>query len=154
PGAKTSGALYRLVLPTSRRSVPIVIVTVVVIAARGKDHGAGRLVENDLARILLTAIVEIEHVVEGAGNGVERATRLDALTVQPVVLDETQHRGLVGERVVDIVALGEWRDHQQRRAGAVAAAPPDRLAEIAVEHRCRRRLALLEAVRGVADPGP
>src|ERR1700746_3576445 len=45
----------------------------------------------------------VEHAVQRAGQRVERPVA-DALAAQPVVLDETQHRGLVGERAIDVVA--------------------------------------------------
>src|ERR1700676_3459168 len=52
-----------------------------------------------------------------------------------------------------MVALREGRNHQQRHAGSVTAAPPCWLAESAVEWRRRRGLALLETVAGAADSG-
>jgi hypothetical protein len=61
------------------------------------------------------------YVIERAGKGVERAAGLDALAIKPVVFDEAQHPGLIGERVVDEVALGEWRDQQERHARLLPA---------------------------------
>src|SRR5580704_19388494 len=57
--------------------------------------------------------LEVEHAVDRAGDGVERATGLDALPGEPVVLDELEDRGLVGQRVVDEALLREGRRDQQ-----------------------------------------
>jgi hypothetical protein len=46
----------------------------------------------------------------------------DPLAAEPVVLDEVDHRGLVGRRVIDRVDLRVRRDDQQRQPRAVAAA--------------------------------
>jgi len=89
-------------------------------------------------------------VIEWAGKSVERAAGLDALAIKLVVFDEAQQRGLIGERVVDEVALGEWRDQQERHARAIAATAVYRLAESAVQRRRYSRLALLGGA-GIAD---
>src|SRR6516162_3712155 len=62
---------------------------------------------------------ELEHLVDAAGDAVENAR--DALTVQPVVLDELGDRRLAGQRVRNEVALRPRRDEQQRQPRAVAA---------------------------------
>src|SRR5262249_29523716 len=78
--------------------------SIVVVAMRGEDHGTGRLVEDQLARPVVVAPVEVEHVVERPGDRVERAARLDAFSEQPVVFDEAQDRGLVDQGVVDMIS--------------------------------------------------
>src|SRR5580698_11627019 len=63
--------------------------------------------------------VEVEHVVQGAGDGIKRSGY--ALSVEPVVLDKTDDRALIGDAVIHEVLLGPRRDHQQRKPGAIAA---------------------------------
>src|SRR5215467_1778638 len=65
-----------------------------------------------------------EHVVQRAGQVVE-GRAAGPLPAQPVVLDERQHRGLVGGRAADVVGPGVGRDDQQRQPLAVAAAVLD-----------------------------
>src|SRR5207247_3662415 len=84
------------------------------------DRLAGGRVEVELAAAVGPA--EGEQVVQAAGDGVEGAADLRQV---PVLLDEGQDRALVRQGVVDEVVLREGRDHQQREAGAVAAAPVD-----------------------------
>src|ERR1700722_3995835 len=81
------------------------------------EHLAGRLIQYVRPRI---GVVKVEHVVDRAGDGIEGAAT-HALSTQPIVFDETQHRRLIGQTVVDIVAPGEGRDHQQRQAWAISA---------------------------------
>src|SRR5215470_19757068 len=125
--------------------VTMMVMIIVVITMAAEHDGAGARIEDQLAIVVVDMTIEVEHVLDRARDGVERTARLDALAVEPVVLDEAQDRGLVGQRVVDVVALGEGRDHQQRLAGAVAAAAPGRLAGGAVERRRPRRPSLLQA---------
>src|SRR5581483_8218404 len=61
---------------------------------------------------------EAEQAVERAGQAVEAA---GDPWQPPVVLDEPDDRGLVGEGVVDRVALRPRGDEDQRQPGAVAA---------------------------------
>src|SRR6266849_9480994 len=63
-----------------QRSATVVVTVPIVIASGGGDHNPGRLIENQLARAVLVPIVEVEHVVERSGNGIEGAARLNALT--------------------------------------------------------------------------
>ncbi len=129
----------------------MMIMIVIIIAVRGVQHGAGLLVQQQLARSPFVPGMEVEHVLDRTGNGVERAARLNAFAVEPVVLDEAEHGALVGQGVIDMVALCERRHHQQRHAGSIAAAAVRRLTEGAVERLGRRCDALLGAVAGVAD---
>jgi hypothetical protein len=46
----------------------------------------------------------------------------------PIVLDEAEHRALIGQRVIDEIRLGEGRDDDQRQPQAIAAAALDRRA--------------------------
>src|SRR5579871_3839506 len=100
--------------------------------------------------MILRAKFEIEHIVDRSRDGVEGPARLNTFAIEPVVFDETQHRRLVRQRVIDEVALGKRRDHEQWLARTVATAPPGRLPEIAVEDVVRQRTTLLGAVAGVA----
>jgi hypothetical protein len=61
-------------------TVMVTVMVPIVIASGGGDHNPGRFIENQLARAVLVPIVEVEHVVERSGNGIERAARLNALT--------------------------------------------------------------------------
>ena len=70
---------------------------------------------------LIVLVVEGEHLSDGTGDTVKTALS-DALLPEPVVLDESQHGGLVGNCMVDEVALGPWRNHEEGLAGAIAAA--------------------------------
>src|SRR5437763_12372763 len=63
--------------------------------------------------------VKREGIDEAAGHAVE-GPAADP-TEMPVVLDETDDRGLVGELVVDVVGLSERVDDQHRQTRAVAA---------------------------------
>jgi hypothetical protein len=64
-------------------------------------------------------VLEVEHAVDRTGDAVQRSAA-DARQ-RPVVLDETEDRGLVGEAVVDEV-LPRGRGHEQRQTRTVAAA--------------------------------
>src|SRR5262249_15131326 len=64
-------------------------------------------------------LAEVKHARERAGNRVERMVAHTAET--PVVLDEAQDGGLIGQRVVDEVPLRVRGDHEQRKPRAVAA---------------------------------
>src|SRR6266403_728785 len=65
-------------------------------------------------------VIEVKHVPKGTGQLVERP--VPDLAGTPVLLDEAQHRALIGRRVVDKVGLGEGRDDEQRLSWAIAAA--------------------------------
>ena len=104
-------------------------------------------------------MVEIEHAREGARQLVERIGA-DPTQV-PVVLDEAKNRGLVGERVIDEVVPREWRDHQQRQPGTVAASAlvrPERGGRPAADRGVGRRAQYLDfrplwerAIHGESD---
>src|SRR5207244_10202832 len=63
---------------------------VVVSGSRDRDHRAGLLVEDQSVRAALVPVVEVEHVVERAGDGVERAAPLNALAGKPGVRNEPE----------------------------------------------------------------
>ena len=67
----------------------------------------------------VVGVLEVKHRVQAAGKRIEGAR--DPLTTQPVVLDKPQDRGLVGDRVIDVVLLGVGRNHQQRKTGTISA---------------------------------
>src|SRR5205807_3360152 len=64
------------------------------------------------------APVEVEEVGQAPRFGVERLVADP--TEPPVVLREPQDRGLVGDGVIDEVALGPGRDGQERLTRTVA----------------------------------
>src|SRR5215468_6025633 len=70
--------------------------------------------------VLIVLVVEVEHLSDCTGDAVKTALS-DALPCVPVVFDESQHGGLVGDRMIDEVALGPRRNHEQGLARAVAA---------------------------------
>src|ERR1700694_4512444 len=81
--------------------------SIVMMIGRGDRHdGSSVPIKDELACLVLTLMVEVEHIVERTRNGIERTARLNTLAEQPVVLDEPQDRRLVGEGVIDVVALG------------------------------------------------
>src|SRR5215472_4886539 len=68
----------------------------------------------------LNLLVEVEQLSDRTGDTVETALA-DALPGEPVVLDESQHGGLVGDCMVDEIGLGERRNHEEGLAGTIAA---------------------------------
>src|SRR5262249_4482639 len=79
---------------------------------------AGGRVEEEL--VTGPVVVEVEHVVERAGDGIERLIAGPA--ERPVVLDEAEDRRLICDRMVDEVRLRKRGDHEQWLARPVAAA--------------------------------
>ena len=61
PGLYPGGLLFGL--NCCRQSVPIMFV--VVAAARGPDHGAGRLIEDQFARLILVVIAGFTDTSKG-----------------------------------------------------------------------------------------
>jgi hypothetical protein len=51
----------------------MIVVTIVVVTRGGPDHGASRLVKDQLARVTFIAVVEVEHVFERAGAACAKA---------------------------------------------------------------------------------
>jgi hypothetical protein len=62
----------------------------------------------------MAAMREVEHVRDRPCPLVERLIANPSET--PVVFDETDDRRLIGQRVIDEVALRERRDQKQRQA--------------------------------------
>src|SRR5215471_3803901 len=69
----------------------------------------------------LNLFVEVEHLSDRTGDTVETALA-DALPREPVVLDESQHGGLVDNCMVDEVLIGPRRNYNEWLARAIAAA--------------------------------
>ena len=69
----------------------------------------------------LNLLVEVEQLSDRTGDTVETALA-DALPREPVVLDESQHGGLVGNCMVDEVLIGPRRNYNEWLARAIAAA--------------------------------
>src|SRR6202050_2607978 len=76
-----------------------------------------RLIQDVRPRIRMG---KVKHRVDGAGDGVERSAAY-ALSVEPIVFDEAQDGSLIRQTVVNIIAPGKGRDHQQRQARTVSA---------------------------------
>src|ERR1700681_2335772 len=131
----------------------IAIFVVITSSSDNRNHGATRRIEEHLARAFVLPAVEVEHVVKRSGDGVERAARLNALAVKPIVFNESERRRLISQGVIDEVPFCERRNYQQRRAGSVTATSVYRLAEIAIQGRGAKRPSLLEAVAVIADAG-
>jgi len=70
-----------------------------------------RIQDQFAGSFVLVVVCEVEHLSDGACEAVETALA-DALSTEPVVLDETQHGGLVGDAVIDEIALGPGRNHE------------------------------------------
>src|SRR5271163_2368273 len=81
----------------------------------------GRIQDQREAQRRMRRIVEVQHRVDRVGDRVERALSEPGAT-EPVVLDEADHRGLVGQRVIYEVDSRERRDYQQRQARPEGAA--------------------------------
>jgi hypothetical protein len=63
------------------------------------DRGlAGRWVQDQGSGV---GVLEIKHRVQATGKVIKGAR--DPLTTQPVILDKAQNRGLVSDRVIDVV---------------------------------------------------
>src|SRR5262245_27908174 len=89
--------------------------SIVALAVPGGQTGLA--VEEQLAR---PARAEVEHVGDRPGELVERA--IADPPELPVVFDEPDHGGLIGERVVDGVGPAPRRDHDEWHPRPVAAA--------------------------------
>jgi hypothetical protein len=50
--------------------------------------------------IVVSVLVEAEHLADRAGDSIE-GTVADALSAEPVILNESHDRGLVGDGVID-----------------------------------------------------
>src|SRR5215475_5365982 len=85
---------------------------------RRSARAAGFWIQHEFSWVSLG---EVEHVVDGIGDGVERALA-DPLAVEPVVFDEAQDGGLVGQGMIHVVVFCPRRDYQQRDPRAKAAA--------------------------------
>src|SRR5260221_6350813 len=72
--------------------------------------------------LAVAALTEVEHLRDRICDRVKR-TLTDALPSQPVVFDEPQHRGLIGDRMVHVVCFCPRRNHQQWLTRAITAAP-------------------------------
>src|ERR1700723_1742575 len=83
----------------------VVVVTVVVAVTRDDRSSDG--IENERTRIRLA--LEVEHVIERICRPVDgsrtcgRRNRAINEAELPIVLDETKHRGLMSQRVIDEV---------------------------------------------------
>src|SRR5262245_25283233 len=77
--------------------------------------------------------IEIEHGLDGVGDGVKRAAGLHTLPFEPVVFNEANDGRLVELGVVDVVVLCPGRDNEQRNTCSVAATAEDWFASGAVE---------------------
>src|SRR5215470_15665169 len=91
-------------IEAGRRS-SLLLAGIIVIVMRDRHDRAARLIEDQLAWTVLLLSAEVEHVRQRPGNGVKRSAWLDALTIEPIVLDEAQDRGLVDQCVVNEVLL-------------------------------------------------
>lgn len=57
--------------PPRQPTKVLMLMMIVVVASGGRDHDTGLFVEQQLARAAFVAIVEVEHVVERSGDGIE-----------------------------------------------------------------------------------
>jgi len=90
------------------------------------DDRSGDLIEDERTHSRLA--LEVEHVIEricipvdGSRTCGRSNWAIDEAEL-PIVFDETKHRGLVSQRVIDEVRFRPGRNHQQRLARAEAAA--------------------------------
>lgn len=64
---------------------------------------------------------EVEHLADGTGNSIKR-TRRKPRPAEPVVLDEPNHRSLIGHGVIDIVLSRPRGDDQEGLTRSITAA--------------------------------
>src|ERR1035437_1936060 len=64
--------------------------------------------------------MELEHRADGICHPIKRSLS-DPLTAQPVVLNETKDRGLIGGRMIDEVVPRPRRDDEKRLPWTVSA---------------------------------
>jgi hypothetical protein len=62
-------------------------------------------IENE--QIVADRLGEIKQRADRVCNSVKRALP-NALSIEPIVLDKSNHRGLIGNRVIDEIVLGPW----------------------------------------------
>src|SRR5712691_865381 len=79
-----------------------------------------RRIEEELSRMLIIVTAETKHIQQGAGAHIEQLGIANPAQL-PVVFNQPQNRALVGDGVVNVVLLGEGRNHQQRQPWTVAA---------------------------------
>ena len=72
-------------------------------------------------RAVAPDLFEVEHLSDRVGDPIERAAA-QALSTQPVVLDEVDDGTLIAHAVVDEVLLGPGGNDQQREPRAVTSA--------------------------------
>src|SRR5216684_4573449 len=65
--------------------------------------------------------IEIKHLIDGAGDRI-KTPLANALSAEPVILDEPKHRRLVGCRVVYEILQRPWRYDQQWLARPITTA--------------------------------
>src|SRR6266853_211583 len=114
----------RRVSPASRgraRLCAQLVSVVVVVVMPVRYHQPCVRIEDEFTRaVVAVVIVKVKHAVECAGNGICRdSTNLPEI---PVVLDEPEDGGLIGDAMIDIVALREGRNYQEGLAWTITAA--------------------------------
>src|SRR5579884_2493947 len=106
PGHGLGPSCQLMISPAKHRSSTLLAPSV-RLAGGGVEEQLGVPVEVQHAQAdQRTTMIEVEQVAQGACQGVNRAVA-DALAVQPVVLDELDHRGLRRQGAVDEVRLAE-----------------------------------------------
>ncbi len=76
-----------------------------------KDLSRRWVKEQAPTTLIIVVLAEVKHLHDGVCDGVKRALA-NALAVEPVVLDESQDRGLIGHRVVHEVLPRPRRDNK------------------------------------------
>src|SRR5712692_3379309 len=83
-------------------------------------YSSGCRIQNQPPGVIVTISVEVEHVVERAGNRIVRAVS-DSSEI-PVVFNEAEDGRLIRDSAIDVVLLCPGRNHQQRQPRTKAAA--------------------------------
>ena len=110
-------------------------------------RGPGRRIEEELSTLM--PMTEIKHLRDGTRNPVVRSLP-DALSAQPVILDEVDDRALIGHRVIHKVPPRPRRDQQKRQPRPIAATAQSRCAADAWQNHPAIAAALrsAESIRG------
>src|SRR5260370_26641234 len=78
-----------------------------------------RRIEEELSRMLIIVTAETKHIQQGAGAHIEGLEIANPAQL-PLVFNQPQNRDLVRDGVVNLVPLGEGRNHQQRQPWTLA----------------------------------
>src|SRR5271167_2116361 len=118
--AKTAGMRRVFACPLSLKPVRMTGILTIRFVKLAVRRRAGCRIQEEIS-IPLSAMAEVEHIVDWTRNRVKRSAA-NALALEPVVFNEANDRTLVRSRVIDEVFTGKGRNHEERQARPIAAA--------------------------------